>query len=83
MSARGVLALRPGLPDRIGAIAAGDFNADGKTDILMANFEAGDVSLFEDDGAGGYVERGPSPFLVLGGPSSNRCDTCPPCPRAE
>ena len=69
MSARGVLALRPGLPDRIGAIAAGDFNADGRTDILMANFEAGDVSLFEDDGAGGYVERGPSPFLVLGGPS--------------
>jgi hypothetical protein len=66
--ARGILAMRPGLPDRSGAIAAGDFNADGKPDILIANFEAGDISFFQEAAGGTYVERTPSPFVALEGP---------------
>src|SRR5580765_4412943 len=67
-SARGILALRPGVPDRVGAIAAGDFHANGKQDLLVANFEAGDLSLFQEDATGDYIERSPSPFVVLEGP---------------
>jgi len=65
------------VPDRLGAVAAGDFNVDGKPDLLVANFEAGDVSLFQDDGNGDYVERCPSPFRALAGPvfiASGRLD---------
>src|SRR5215471_10516056 len=67
-ASRNVLALRPGLPDRPGALAAADFNADGTLDLLQANFASGDLSLFEEDASGKYIERAPSPFLVVDGP---------------
>ena len=66
---RGILALRPGLPDRPGAVLAADFNVDGKIDLLQANFESSDVSLFQEDPAGNYVERVPSPILAQAGPT--------------
>jgi VCBS repeat protein/thrombospondin type 3 repeat protein len=68
-SNRGVLAMRPGPPDRPGALAAADINMDGNPDILEANFEAGDLSLFQGEASGNYVERTPSPFLLQGGPT--------------
>ncbi len=64
-----VLALRPGPPDRLGALISADFNLDGRLDLLVANFEAGDLSLFQESASGAYVERNPSPFIVLNGPS--------------
>ncbi len=90
-AAHGVLALRPGLPDRLMALASADFDLDGRPDLLAANFMAADLSLFRDNskcGAGinagkacttdadcpestcaaDYVERTPSPFVVLDGP---------------
>jgi len=90
-AAHGVLALRPGLPDRSWALASADFDVDGRPDLLVANFAASDLSLFRDNSkcgngsnAGGicttdadcpdgtctseYVERNPSPFVVLEGP---------------
>ncbi len=66
---RGILALRPGLPDRPGAVLAADFNLDGKVDLLQANFESSDVSLFQEEPSGNYVERSPSPFLAQAGPT--------------
>jgi hypothetical protein len=66
---RGILALRPGLPDRPGAVLAADFNQDGKVDLLQANFESSDVSFFQEDPSGNYVERSPSPFLTAAGPT--------------
>ncbi len=67
--AHSVLALRPGLPDRDLALAAASINGHAVPDILVVNFEAGDLSLYQEDNAGGYVERNPSPFLVPEGPS--------------
>jgi hypothetical protein len=61
--------MRPGLPDRPGAIASADFNLDGKADLIEANFEAGDLSFFQEDALGDYLERSPSPFLVGEGPT--------------
>jgi|GEM_PF-2225969 len=61
--------MRPGPPDRTGALAAADFNLDGSPDILEANFEAGDLSLFQGNLSGSYVERSPSPFVVQDGPT--------------
>ncbi|HEV8376687.1 MAG TPA: VCBS repeat-containing protein, partial [Candidatus Polarisedimenticolia bacterium] len=61
--------MRPGLPDRPGALASADFNLDGKADLIEANFEAGDISFFQEDLTGNYVERNPSPFLVQDGPT--------------
>ena len=61
--------MRPGPPDRPGAVIAGDFNLDGKIDLLQANFAAGDLSLFQEDPSGHYVERSPSPFVVMDGPT--------------
>src|SRR5262245_12785691 len=66
---RGILALRPGIPDRPGAVLAADFNLDGKVDLLQANFQSSDVSFFQEDPAGNYVERTPSPFLTAAGPT--------------
>jgi VCBS repeat protein/thrombospondin type 3 repeat protein len=48
---------------------AADFNGDGKLDLLVANFGADDLSLFQESASGAYVERSPSPFLVLDGPT--------------
>jgi len=67
-AAHGVLALRPGLPDRSWALASADFDVDGKPDLLVANYVASDVSLFRESASGQYVERNPSPFVVLEGP---------------
>ncbi|MCI0568508.1 MAG: FG-GAP-like repeat-containing protein [Acidobacteria bacterium] len=61
--------MRPGPPDRPGALASADFNLDGNPDILQANFEAGDLSFFQGEVSGNYVERSPSPFLAQGGPT--------------
>jgi len=66
---RGILAMRPGPPDRPGALAAADFNMDGNPDILQANFEGGDLSLFQGGPSGNYVERAPSPFVAQDGPT--------------
>jgi len=64
----GVLALRPGLPDRLWALASADFDVDGRQDLLVVNFEARDLSLFRESASGEYVERSPSPFVVMEGP---------------
>jgi len=61
--------MRPGPPDRPGALAAADINLDGKIDLLEANFEGGDVSVFQEDASGAYRERSPSPFVVQAGPT--------------
>lgn len=67
-AAHGVLALRPGLPDRSWALASADFDVDGRPDLLAANFMASDLSLYRESASGEYVERSPSPFVVLEGP---------------
>ena len=36
------------------SVAAGDFNADGKTDLAVANYESDDVSILLGDGMGGF-----------------------------
>jgi hypothetical protein len=69
VASRGILAMRPGPPDHPGALAAADINLDGKVDILQANFEGGDVSLFQEDSSGNYRERSPSPFVAASGPT--------------
>jgi VCBS repeat protein/thrombospondin type 3 repeat protein len=63
------LALRPGLVDRESALVAADFNADGRLDLLVANLEGSDLSLFQESALGNYVERSPSPHVVLEGPT--------------
>src|SRR6266550_2138695 len=50
------------------SVAVGDFNNDGKPDLVADNFIGGSVSVFLGDGAGGFTEATGSPVAMAGGP---------------
>jgi len=51
------------------SIAVGDFNGDGKLDLIMANFLSDSVTLLLGSGDGTFSEAIGSPFAVGRGPS--------------
>jgi len=57
-----------GSPVSVGAgpssIAAGDFNADGNTDIAVANKNSDSVSILLGDGVGGFSIASGSPIII-------------------
>ncbi len=55
------------IPD---SIAVGDFNADGKLDLAIANAGSNDVTVLLGDGAGGFTAAPGSPFPVGSTPDS-------------
>jgi len=58
----------PGSPVTTGAgpnyVAVGDFNRDGITDLVVADLDANEVSIFLGDGHGGFTEASSSPVAV-------------------
>ena len=52
------------------AVAVGDFNGDGKPDIVAANGGANTLVLLLGNGAGGFTAAGGSPFAAGSFPSS-------------
>ncbi len=48
-------------------IATGDFNKDGKTDIVVANDQDGTITILLGDGTGGFTTTGSNPVSVLPG----------------
>lgn len=48
-------------------IATGDFNKDGKTDIVVANDQDGTITILLGDGIGGFTTTGSNPVSVLPG----------------
>ena len=50
------------------AIAVADFNGDGKSDLVVANFNAGTVTVLLGDGTGSFAEASGSPVTVGTGP---------------
>ncbi len=63
----------PGSPFPVGtkpmSVAAGDFNADGKPDLAIANGD-GTVTVLLGNGAGGFTAATGSPFPAGSGPSA-------------
>jgi hypothetical protein len=56
--------------DSPSAVVVGDFNADGKQDLAVANGASENVSVLLGDGAGGFSPAAGSPFAVDGHPNS-------------
>jgi hypothetical protein len=57
-----------GAPDLgLDAVATADFNVDGNLDFVTANSNSGWISLFEGNGAGGFVDAG---GFFAGGPGA-------------
>ena len=52
------------------SVAAADFNADGKLDLVTANFGANTVTVLLGNGSGGFSAAHGSPFAVGSMPSS-------------
>jgi hypothetical protein len=50
------------------AVAAADFNHDGKPDLVVANNESNDLTILAGDGAGGFVPAAGSPAAAGAGP---------------
>jgi hypothetical protein len=69
---RGGLALAPGSPVAVGdgplSCATGDFNSDGKLDLVTPNYNADTVTVLLGDGAGGFAPAPASPWGVGNSP---------------
>ncbi len=52
------------------AIAVGDFNGDGRSDLAVAGNGSGDVTILLGNGAGGFTQPGGSPIGTGPGPIS-------------
>ncbi len=50
------------------AVAAADFNGDGRLDLTTANFDANTVGALLGDGTGGFMQASGGPVAVAGGP---------------
>jgi hypothetical protein len=50
------------------SIAAGDFNRDGKLDLVVGNFSGSTVTVLRGDGTGRFTEVAGSPFSLDGQP---------------
>ncbi len=59
----------PGSPFPAGSglesVAVGDFNVDGKPDLVIANGDSGNVTVLLGDGSGGFAAAPGSPFPVV------------------
>ncbi len=70
----GGFAAAPGSPFAVGAspasIALGDFNANGKLDIVTANSGDNTITVLLGNGTGGFAAAGGSPFAVGANPVS-------------
>jgi hypothetical protein len=64
----GQLSNAPGSPWPVGSsttsAAAGDFDHDGRTDLAVADYGAGNLSVLLGDGRGGYATSPGSPIFV-------------------
>jgi hypothetical protein len=64
----------PGSPFPVGdgprAAAVGDFNGDGRPDIVVANYDSDNTTLLLGSGNGGFIAAPGSPFAVGDGPGS-------------
>jgi hypothetical protein len=64
----------PGSPFPTGAwpsaVVAGDFNADGKTDLAVVNQHAGTATVLLGDGSGGFKPASGSPFPAGSNPEA-------------
>jgi FG-GAP-like repeat len=53
------------------SVAVGDFNGDGRTDVVVGNFESGSVSVFMNTGGGNFstssLSAGGAPFALAAG----------------
>ncbi len=70
----GGFAAAPGSPLKVGSqprsLAVGDFNGDGKTDLVIANYGTSNVTVLLGNGAGGFAAAPGSPFSVGWNPQS-------------
>jgi uncharacterized protein (TIGR03437 family) len=70
----GTLGTAPGSPVAAAgspqSVATGDFNRDGKPDLVTANYSANSVTVLLGDGSGGFTAAPGSPFAVGTNPAS-------------
>ena len=70
----GGFAAAPGSPFAVGSspasVAIGDFNANGKLDIVTANSGDNTITVLLGNGTGGFAAAGGSPFAVGANPAS-------------
>jgi hypothetical protein len=71
LTAGPVLAPRDGPIDHPQAIVAGDFNRDGREDLIVADFEAGVLQVLVNQGNGRFVPIASGPVLVGAATFSN------------
>ncbi len=50
------------------AVAVGDFNRDGRMDVVVANSGSNNISVLLGDGVGGFTQEAGSPILTGGSP---------------
>ena len=56
--------------DRPNSVAIGDFDANGKDDLAVANLSSNNVTILLGDGSGNFTAAGASPEAVGGSPNS-------------
>jgi hypothetical protein len=71
LTAAPVLAPRPGPIDHPQAIVAGDFDRDGREDLVVADFQAGVLQLLVNQGNGRFTPIASGPILVGAATFSN------------